>query len=87
MASYPRGVSHCPHANKRPYQARVWWAGRRWSLGYFTTIQAAAQAVEQCYREIARWAAMNLPPPMLALQHREQTERAGSPPVMDPPQA
>jgi hypothetical protein len=85
MASYPRGVTHCSHVKRNPYQARVWWAGRRWSLGYFPTIQAASQAVEQCRQEIARWAAMNLPPPMLALQHRERTARAGSPGAADHP--
>jgi hypothetical protein len=65
----------------------VWWAGRRWSLGYFTSIQAAGQAVEDCYRQIERWAAMNLPPPMLALQHRERVAPTGSPAAADHPPA
>jgi hypothetical protein len=54
-------------------------------LGYHQTIQAAAQQVEDCYREIERWAAMSLPPPMLALQHRERMAQAKSPPAADHP--
>ena len=84
MAAFPRGVAHIPHAPNRPYQARVWWQGRRWSLGYYATISEAAAAVTACYQEIERWAAMSLPPPMLALQHQERLARQATPSDRDP---
>ncbi len=58
---------------KRPFQARVWWQGRYWSLGYFASITEAEIRVNRVYAEMAEWQEMQLPPPTLLplLQKRE----------------
>ena len=83
--AYPRGVSYVPQANpSRPFQARVWWGGRRWSLGYYRSVLAAELAVNRCYREAAEWAEMQLPPPTLRLAQERLALRATSSPPVDP---
>ena len=59
---------------KRPFQARVWFQGRYWSLGYFASITEAELRVNRVYREMAEWREMQLPPPTLLplLQRRER---------------
>lgn len=94
VSTYPRGVSYVPTANPaKPFQARVWWGGRRWSLGYYRSITEAELAVSRCYREAAEWEEMQLPPPTLRLVQERRGRRATSPrpadlpdemPVVDP---
>lgn len=80
---YPRGVCHCPRNKSRPFQARVWYAGRYWSLGYFASITRAELAVNRVYREMAEWREMQLPPPTLLplIQQREAARSAQSAPA------
>ena len=75
---YPRGVCYCPQNKRKPFQARVWYAGRYWSLGYRESIPAAAAAVNRVYAEIAEWREMQLPPPTLLplIQRREAAQPA-----------
>lgn len=65
----------------RPFQARVWFDGRYWSLGYFASITEAEIQVNRAYREIDEWKAMRLPPPRLLplIQKREQALQASTP--------
>ncbi len=81
MSCYPRGVCHCPNNTRKPFQARVWWAGRYWSLGYFASITEAEIKVNRVYREMAEWKEMQLPPPTLLplLQKREQAPQDSTP--------
>lgn len=81
VSCYPRGVCHCPHNKKNPFQARVWYGGRYWSLGYRTTVVQAEILVNQVYREISEWKEMQLPPPTLLPLIQERARRDGS---MDP---
>lgn len=67
---------------RRPFQARVWWQGRYWSLGYFASITEAELRVNRVYAEMAEWQEMQLPPPTLLPLIRERERRASS---MDPP--
>ena len=84
LACYPRGVTFCPHNPRRPFQARVWYRGRRYSLGYYRTILEAELAVNNCYLEVAEWADMQLPPPILLSQVRSVEARAATPSPPDP---
>jgi hypothetical protein len=58
----------------RPFQARVWFQGRYWSLGYYASITEAEIRVNRVYKEMAEWKEMQLPPPTLLplLQRRER---------------
>lgn len=79
MSAYPRGVSYVPSANpNRPFQARVTWGGRRYSLGYFRSVLEAELAVSRVQRESAEWAEMQLPPPTLLRVLERQGRRARS---------
>lgn len=70
----------------RPFQARVWWAGRYWSLGYFASIMEASARVELVYREMAEWQEMRLPPPTLQpLIRRREAQQPSS--TAEPPPA
>ena len=83
---YPRGVCHCPNNKQRPFQARVWWDGRYWSLGYFASITEAEIRVNRVYREMAEWREMLLPPPtLLPLIQRQAQAPSKSPEAADPP--
>lgn len=67
---------------RRPFQARVWWQGRYWSLGYYASITEAEIRVNRVYAEMAEWQEMQLPPPTLLplLQKRaEQQAKAEQP--------
>lgn len=83
VSCYPRGVCHCPHMKTRPFQARVWFQGRYWSLGYFASITEAEIRVNRVYREMAEWREMQLPPPTLLplLRKREQAQQGSMPAV------
>lgn len=82
MSGYPRGVCFVPHVKRRPYQARVWYRGRYWSLGYFELIPEAEAMVSRVYQEIAEWEEMSLPPPTL---HRQIRAREAAPPASRTP--
>ncbi len=84
VSCYPRGVCHCPHMKKRPFQARVWWQGRYWSLGYFASITEAEIRVNRVYAEMAEWQEMQLPPPTLLplLQRREEQQASRKDPSL-----
>jgi hypothetical protein len=71
---------------RRPFQARVWYDGRYWSLGYYASIIEAEIRVNRVYSEIAEWQEMQLPPPTLhrQIQQREQAQQA-SMPAANPP--
>lgn len=89
VSCYPRGVCHCPH-NRKPFQARVWYAGRYWSLGYYPSITQAEMAVNRVYAEMAEWKEMQLPPPTLLplIRRREAAQQATpdpSPPAPETP--
>jgi hypothetical protein len=60
----------------RPFQARVWFQGRYWSLGYYASITEAEIKVNRVYREMAEWKEMQLPPPTLL---RQIQQRASAP--------
>ena len=84
MACYPKGVCFCPHVKRRPFQARVWWAGRYWSLGYFASITEAEMSAARVRSEIREWADMRLPPPTLQPLLRKAEQRQATPPDPDP---
>lgn len=83
MGLFPEGVSYHPGNPRRPYQARVQFNGRRYSLGYFPGIELAAQAVRRVKAEIREWSELRLPPPSL-LQAVRAAERSAEP-QPDPP--
>lgn len=65
---------------KRPFQARVWWQGRYWSLGYCASITEAEIRVNRVYAEMAEWQEMQLPPPtLLPLLQRRKALQARTP--------
>lgn len=71
----PRGVGHCPHNLQRPFQARVYYRGERYSLGYYASVHDARVAVIQAYQEIEEWSEMQIPPPRLLDMVRAREER------------
>lgn len=44
VRTYPRGVTFHAGNLKKPWQARIWFRGRRYSLGYFTSCMGAEVA-------------------------------------------
>jgi len=78
---YPKGVCYCPHVKRRPFQARVWWGGRYWSLGYFASITEAEMVAVRVRSEIREWADMRLPPPTLQPLLKRVEQRQATPPA------
>jgi hypothetical protein len=65
----------------RPFQARVWFQGRYWSLGYFASITEAEIRVNRVYREMAEWKEMQLPPPTLLRQIQQRASALAAAPL------
>ena len=83
---YPKGVCYCPHVKRRPFQARVWWGRRYWSLGYFASITEAEMAAAKVREEVRQWKDVQLPPPTL-LPALRKAEARGAMPLDQSPQA
>ena len=77
---YPKGVCYCPHVKRRPFQSRVWWGGRYWSLGYFASITEAEMRAVRVRGEIREWSDMLLPPPTLQPLLQQAARRQATPP-------
>lgn len=65
MARYPKGVAFVPHNPKRPFQARIAFQRRRYSLGYFASVEEAEEALAAVRKDIKEWGDMQIPPPSL----------------------
>ena len=81
MGLFPEGVSYHPGNPRKPYQARVQFNGRRYSLGYFPAIELASQAVRRVKAEIKEWSELRLPPPSLHRAVRAAERSAEHPPA------